>query len=254
VIRRAIVNVAVGGWYPRGQRRLRKTLLDVGFNGEMMFWNDDYPPGCPAHDAMPYVFKACALDIARASGADLVLWCDASTWFLRDPTPVFDRIESDGYYLWRNPCEDMGAYAADSTLDVMGMDREESFSVPSAVSTFFGLDLRSDIGRDALSRFMTAARDGAFTAPWINDPNGESWKPGIRKAFGSADTRVKACRHDQAALSCIAHQMGLALDERSPAELLSYPSTPHTDDVIALAEDDGGASLDAWESTGYLKR
>jgi len=251
---RTIVNVAVDGWYPRGQRRLRQTLLDVGFDGETMFWDDDVPPGCPSHEQSPYAFKAHALDMAHVRGAELVLWCDASTWFLRNPAPVFERIERDGYWLWRNPLEDMGAFAADHTLKVMGMDREESFSVPSAVSTFFGMDLRTDVGWEILARFVLAMKVGAFDAPWINDPVGEPWRPGLRKAFGSADPRVTACRHDQAALSCIAHQMGLALDERTPAELLSYPSTPHTDGIVALAEDDGGVSLDAWEATGYLKR
>lgn len=252
-MRRTIVNVAVGSWYPRGQRRLRQTLFNVGFDGETIFWDDRLPPGCPTHEQSPYAFKAHALNMVGTQGAEAVLWCDASTWFLRDPSPLFERIERDGYYLWRNPCEDMGAFAADHTLDVIGVDREESFTVPSAVSTFFGVDLQSEVGWELLNRFVVAGIYGAFNAPWINDPIGEPWRPGLRKAFGSADPRVKACRHDQAALSCIAHQMGLTLDERSPARLLSYPSAPHTDSIVALAEDDGGASLDAWEATGYLK-
>ena len=253
-MKRAIINVAVGSWYPRGQRRMYETLQNVGYAGDTLFWNDRMPPGCPDHNDMMYGFKAYALEMARAMGYGPALWCDASTWFLHNPEPIFERIERDGYYLWRNPCEDLGESGADIAMLTLGMDREESFGLPSAVATVFGLDLSSKVGSEVLTRYGRAARDGAFNAPPHNDPNGPSWVPGLRSACGSTDPRVKSCRQDQTVLGIIAHQMGLVVDDRVPARLIGYPSMPHADDVILLAEDDGGVSLDTWEATGYLKR
>ena len=250
---RCIVSVGAGSWYPRGIRRLRDTLRNVGYSGGRMLWENDLPPGCPTHHDSPYAFKTYALTMAVMRGDQTLLWCDASTWFLRDPAPIFEWVERHGYYLWRNPCEDLGAYAADHTLDVMNVDREESFTVPMVVSTIFGVSTRVAPGPEILTRLVSAAKRGAFNAPWVNDPSGQSWHPGMRAACGSPDSRVKGCRHDQAALSCIAYKMGLNLDERSPSELIGYPSMPHSSDVIALAEDDGGASIDAWEQDGWLK-
>lgn len=249
-MRRCIVSVGVGSWYPRGLRRLRTTLEQVGYSGGRMLWEDDLPPGCPTHYDSPYAFKGYALETAIMRGEYTLLWCDASTWFLRDPGPLFAEIEEHGYYLWRNPCEDLGECTADATLATMGVDREASFSTPMVVSTIFGVSIRVPVGRDLLTRFVRAAKGGAFGATWINDPSGPPWRPGLRSAFGSADPRVYACRHDQSVLSCIAHQMGLTLDERSPSALIGYPSMPHSPDVVALAEDDGGVSLGAWEQKG----
>ncbi len=251
---RCIINVAVGSWFPRGQARLRRTLRDVGYRGDLLFWTDELPPGCPSHDEVPYAFKAHALEMARACGYGPVVWADASSWFLRDPEPLFARIKRDGYYLWQNPLETFGECAADATVEKLGIDREESFGVPSAVTTIFGIDLQSAAGAAILDRFARAARDGTFCAPWGNVPDGPPWHPGLRDAHGSRDPRVKACRHDQAAMSGIAHLLNLKLDDRVPAQLVGYPSAPHAETVIALAEDDGGASLDAWERTGWLKR
>lgn len=250
---RCVVDVAAGNWYPRGQARLHETLRRVDYDGDVLFWTDETPPGCPSHDESPYAFKAHALAMARHRGYGTTVWADASTWFLRHPAPLFERIERDGYYLWQNPLETFGECAADRTVEMLGIGREESFGIPSAVTTMFGLDLRSRVGGEILDAFLDAARRGVFGAPWINDPLGAPWRPGMRAAFGSADPRVKCCRHDQAAMSGIAHLMGLELDDRVPARLVAYPSTPHAETVVALAEDDGGASLDAWERTGKLK-
>jgi len=128
-MKRCVVNVAVESWYPRGQNRMRATLNNVGYDGDMLFW-DSLPPGCPSHDDVPYGFKAFSLEMAQSRGYGPSLWCDSSTWFLRNPAPVFERIERDGYYLWRNPTEMIGQYAADNILPKFGVGREESFDIP----------------------------------------------------------------------------------------------------------------------------
>ncbi|KKK96324.1 hypothetical protein LCGC14_2663880, partial [marine sediment metagenome] len=49
-----VVSVAIGSWYPRGQVRLAKSLTEQGYNGDLLFWNGEYPPGSPTHREAPY--------------------------------------------------------------------------------------------------------------------------------------------------------------------------------------------------------
>ncbi len=252
-MRECIICVGIGSWYPRGARRMQDTLRNVGYSGDILLWDDDLPPGSPTHHDVPYAFKSYAFEFARARGYGPTLWCDASTWFLRHPQTILDRIHQDGYYLWYNPLETMGEYCADAVLDRFKLDREVAMQVPSTATTVFGLDLQSSTGCEILRRYSIAARDGSFCVAWDNDLSGPPWRPGLRRAFVSTDCRVRGGRHGQTVLGILAHDMGLSLDAASPADLFSYPSVPHSSDVVALAEDDGGLSLDAWDRKGWLK-
>ena len=91
---RCVVNVSVGGWYPKGQERLRRSLVDMEFDGDRLFWENEYPPGSPTHEQQPYAFKIAALEFALVRGYDAAVWCDSSVWFIRKPEPIFRAIEN----------------------------------------------------------------------------------------------------------------------------------------------------------------
>src|ERR1700735_3619574 len=98
---RAVVNVATGARYQRGQARLLQALAKYGTaTAVAMHWGSIalvWPP----HAERPYAFKAYALMSASISH-DLLLWCDSSILPLRSLEPLWERIERDGYWFSDN--------------------------------------------------------------------------------------------------------------------------------------------------------
>ncbi len=100
-MKRCVINVAAGAWYPRGQDRLRASLQGVGFQGDFVSWRDTWPPGSPPHFALPYGFKSYAFQQAVSQGYETILWLDCSCWAVRPLEPLFDHIEQEGHVLSR---------------------------------------------------------------------------------------------------------------------------------------------------------
>ena len=124
---RLIVNVACGGWYVDGQRRLQRSLLVVGEPAAFMGWPDSFPP-----DSLPWPeyrtgFKAAALREASRH-APVIVWADASLYAVRPLTPLWAKIERDGYYVQNNGWN-LGQWSSDETLRVFGINRDASFSI-----------------------------------------------------------------------------------------------------------------------------
>ncbi len=69
----AMVNLANGSWYPRGQARLLKSLDDVGFPGRRFAFQSEAEVGAPPHRERPYAFKINALKRAHEAGCNLVV-------------------------------------------------------------------------------------------------------------------------------------------------------------------------------------
>lgn len=201
MVNRCIVNVAVGDGFLRGQDRLARSLAEVGYVGGVAFWRDEYPPGSPRHEDMPYAFKAYALECVAQQGYTSLLWVDASVWFVRPPSVVFDEIEREGHYVAAVVGEhSAGQWCSDDAVVNLGTTREELMSYPLVYGGFFGVEIsRRTSGWVVLYRFGKCARDGSFCGPWGTD--------------ASADSRVKGHRHDQTALSAIVGLRGLKIDQ-----------------------------------------
>ena len=92
---RAVVNVATGEHYRKGQARLARILdfdLDIlDLDTDLLLWEDlphldegdntaiyQIPAAWPSHRDKPYAFKAYALETAAQRGYDLLLWIDAA--------------------------------------------------------------------------------------------------------------------------------------------------------------------------------
>lgn len=194
------MNVAIGKWYPRGQDRLAESLREVGYTGATAFWQE-LPPGSPSHSDVPYAFKLHALRSA-AKNHDVLLYVDASVWFVRSPDPVFDRVERDGYYLTIVPGSHyVGEWSTDRALENLYLTRDDAMAIPIVTGGFFGVDLRTSIGRGMLKWQEKHARDGSFAGDWTNE-----------RGQASADPRCKGHRHDQPSLSLLAWNRGLKVD------------------------------------------
>jgi hypothetical protein len=220
---RSVVNVATGR-YVRGQERLTEWLSSHSEN-DYFVWRDMLPAGSPAHVEIPYAFKAYALREAIASGAKTLLWADASIVPVRDLTPLWERIERDGYWIsdQAGPEHDKGwsnyewtadaAYPAlfhgvnDMPASVKALNRD----IPHVVATTFGFSMDHEIGRALFAEyFRLASETKAFCGPWVN-ANYKGEREDLPRVGCCGPPDVRGHRHDQTALSVIAWRLGCKL-------------------------------------------
>lgn len=196
-----VVNVATGRYVKR-QQRLHKALDKVGYNGKRMFWGQ-IPPGCPAHDDVPFAFKpyaiAKAYDLIGPEG--LYLWMDSSVVPIRPLDPLFELIEQRGYWIvddgWQT-----GQWCVDSALKPLGITRGESWCIPHPIATVVGFNLAPPTCAELFRDWFALAKDGtAFRGPTYIPPFGNSKLPGPWEVGGH--------RHDQTVLGVLAWQYGL---------------------------------------------
>ncbi len=233
---RAVVCVATTPRYQVGMRR-----LECAAREEIQFvWRDE-PNGCPRHVERPYAFKAFALEEARLSGMNLLLWCDAAILPIRSLEPLWEKIEREGAWIhnggWLN-----GQWCADSWYAdcFPGVPPEEARAankdIPHVVATTFGLNVRSELGASILKEYYRLASETrAFCGPWWNS-NGE--REDYRKHQGAAACGPPSTlghRHDQSCLSIIAHRHGVKLTEG--ADIFDY-SRRRPDGTLHLKDHD----------------
>jgi hypothetical protein len=222
---RAIVSVATGRFVEH-QDRLQRQLNAVESTELRCFWRDQLPPASPAHEDVPYAFKAYAL-LQASLGANVLLWMDSSIYPIRSLEPLWDFIENHGFWFSENlpqgrsdlPAYNCGQWCCDSALPALGITREDAFGIPQVIATSFGLDLRLKESSVLLEHFVqSAAMRTAFQGPWSNG-NGEA----------SPDPRVLGHRHDQTVLSVLAHRMWMPLT-RPPTFIVD--EIPATEDTV----------------------
>jgi hypothetical protein len=207
------VNVSFGSKYGRDyvadQREMEVQINKLDRQRSLVFWTNKLPRLSPSHQEANYVFKAFALEEASRAFSTL-LWFDASIWPTRPLAPLWDLIESQGYWFSltnipsHHPPREVwncGEWTCDSALKPLGITREQAFRIPQVYGGAFGLNLHCLEARMFLAEYVRLARErDAFHGPWIND-NREA----------SADPRVKGHRHDQTVASVLAWRLGLKL-------------------------------------------
>lgn len=221
MIRRAILNVAVGGWYPRGQQRLFDSLQERGENATRLFWRDQLPTGCPPHDQAPYVFKPYAFQAAHALGFDQALWLDASVWMLRRLDPIWATIENDGCYLEPDG-HVVGEWINELALDMLHLNRDQAMSIPLIEGKAIGLDFHDPAALEFLDEWTRLADAGAFNGPWTNDAGA-----------ASPDPRCRGHRHDISVASPLAIRFGLKLQ---PGKHVAFPADGNPGDRALMAQ------------------
>ncbi len=208
--------VAYGGWYARGVARLIDSLHRHSPGYELQAHVNVLPFGAPAnviedgYDYTGYSCKPFALADARNSGADIAVLLDAAFYCVRDIGPLVDHIARNGYYLCRNGNQ-VGAWSSDRCLERMNVSREDAFGIEEVSSYCVGLNFSDGRCTDLLHRWMGFAAD-RLTFPGPHTAIGGG---GRNAGFVSYNLRVKGHRHDQTALSVLAHRLGMnKLSER----------------------------------------
>lgn len=238
-MRHAIASVATGGYVP-ALDRLKKRVAEMEPDCEFFQWRDELPTGSPTHDQKQYGFKAYALAWAAIASPGLILWCDSVVLPIRPLAPLWSHIEKYGAWIplngWTNydwTCD--AAYADLFPGLPIEEAREINKTVPHCCATCFGINTRSDIGRNIIEEYFRLATTNAFCGPWSNTNNPNHWPQDSSRMGPCGPPDVYGHRHDQTALSVIAWRLGLAL---TPCPyLFSYP--PGTEETIIVANGEG---------------
>jgi len=199
-MKRAVVNYAVGAWYPRGQARLRASMVVANCAVEFIGFTDNRNFGSPTHQQVPYAFKTYALMYCLNKGYDQAIYADASIWAVKTWKPIWDLIDSQGYY-FEEAGHVAGTWTKDSVLAKFGITRDQAMKIPLYSAGFTGLNFHNPKAVEFLKRWHGYANDGdSFKGTWGNE-NGQM----------SKDPRCKGHRHDLSVASLLAWQMDMKL-------------------------------------------
>lgn len=207
-------------WYPQGQSRLINSLHHHGWpwgieamkctpartknasgwnvetigeyqgNSLMIFYN----PECV------YTLKAAAIEkVLTHKEYNHIFWLDCSVWAVKDPAPMMDLLNSDGYYFWRSGFS-IWETCNSRTLEYFGISEAEARGAHDCSTSMFGLNLGNPLAKQALEMWLQAAKDGMFEgsrAEIPEHPNGRKFEH----------------RQDQSVMSCIIHKLGLKIHD-----------------------------------------
>lgn len=202
------------GRYGQMQTRLKNSLTQVGYTGDIMFFNheEEISPTCPYHKSedlklhaenkvVPYGFKAHAMKKAIDLGYENIIWMDAAVYATKPLTDFINHIETNGYLFFENIGYTIGDYTGDKCLEKLGMSREDSFKQPMIMACTLAVNVHNSEAMEWFNQYYNASNDGvSYLGSWHNT-NGEV----------SSDMRVSGTRHDQSAASIIIAKMNLKI-------------------------------------------
>lgn len=209
-----IAVVAWGGWYARGVARLVNAFHEVSNGFTIAAWINCLPPGArenvieDGYDYTGYAAKAFALGDLRRRGFDIGILLDAAFYPIRHIQPLVDHIAGQGYYLCDNGST-VGEWSTDRALDRMQLSRDDAMNITEASSYCVGMDFRTPEANVLVVEWCAAARLAMVIAGPHTNVNAQPAVKGRNIGWCSADPRCKGHRHDQTALSIIAHRLGM---------------------------------------------
>ena len=159
-----IINVAMREPYTNWQKDLIESSGPWKDVCDLITWTDELPPGAKPHNESLYGFKFWAFKYAFEQGYKNVLWLDSPCTILKDPTPIFQKIEADGHYFIKD-ADPLYKWIDDRTINSYpGMSRklfvDQDYRLFSG--TFIGLCSTSPFQVTPLSNMLMAERAGLF--------------------------------------------------------------------------------------------
>lgn len=192
----AFINAGIGKWYSTGSERLKGSLIQHGFNGDIITWVDQWPnPKYPRNPV--YNVKAAAFDEAISRGYQIIIWGDSSITARKNTAPFLDHIREHGYWIGQSGYR-ASQVSTDSQLKYFGVSRDWAHNVPDCATGLFGFDIGRPEYMSVLSEWIQSAKDGAFSGSRLH-------------GGGSSDPRFLHGRQDQAAMSIILGKQGINL-------------------------------------------
>ena len=136
---------------------------------------------------------------------------DASIYPVKDITPVFEYIESNGH-LFQKAGHGVDRWCNDYCREYFNLSSKESEVMQLFSAGFTGLSFRNMRTLDFFIQWKEAATNGAFKGEWGNH------------------------RHDMTCASIIAHRLGMKLDSRQWFAYLGGGYLKPPDECFFLAQ------------------
>jgi hypothetical protein len=212
-----IISCGVNGWYAKGVERLERSLNFVGFPGDIITWKDTYPPGSHPHEEVPYYFKIAAFEWALYRGYTHIVWCDSSFWSIRNPMPLFDLINDQGYYMFSTGYN-LAQTTNDNTLFSLGLSRDEIEPHTEWATGCVGLNFENPTARNLYKLWKEYMDKGLSKGSRLHDGQ-------------SSDPRFLFHRQDQSMFGLACYQLKLR-NERGLDYVTYYGTNYSPDEVI----------------------
>lgn len=198
-IKPIIISAGIGGHYVAGIDRLERSLYYEGWAGDMKFWRNEYPNGCPEHvgdgqyNFKPFCFNECFL-----AGRKIAVWADASFFCVKNPMPLFDYVNVNGLYFFKSGYL-LAETATDRLCNYAGVTREELIEkeVSEFATGLVGINIDNPNGKKFFQMWEEYRAAGMFGGNRFHDTN------------DSAHPLFKFSRQDQSAASMILYKMGI---------------------------------------------
>lgn len=210
-----IISAGVGGWYPAGIRRLVRTLNFEGWGGDIITW-EDYPPNCPLHTEFPYYFKISAFEAAIAKGYTHILWLDASFFAVKNPMPMFDIINEQGFWFFSSGYN-LAQSVNDYSLQFVGRTRDEAEKQIEWASGCVGVNLENPDGKALYEKWKYYMDNGLSKGSRLHDNQ-------------SSDPRFLFHRQDQSCLNLAIWDLELVNDRVD--DMVAYKGTGYNPDKV----------------------
>jgi len=193
----AIISAGIGGHYVAGIDRLERSLYYEGFAGDMKFWRNEYPDGCPEHGGDgQYNFKPFCFREMFNDNYKVVCWMDASLFCVKNPMPLFDYVNVNGLYFFKSGYS-LAETATDKLLNYAGVTREELINVSEFATGLVGINIDNPNGKKFFEQWEEYRAAGMFGGSRFHDTN------------DSQHPTFKFSRQDQSAASMILYKMGI---------------------------------------------
>ncbi len=218
----AIVTLGIGHHYPAGVARMIREFDRVSPGYQVQAWVNTLPPGAPERvieggwDYTAYCAKPFAMKAAMDSGAEIVLWLDASVYPVRPIQPLIEYISAHGYYMAPSGFT-VGQWSSDACLEHFRIDCGSepvgtepgggAMMMKECASGIVGLDLRQDEPEMLLTYW---SKHWHLFPGHHSNTNAKDKKHAYRNSgHVSDDPRCQGHRQDQTVLSILAHQLGM---------------------------------------------
>lgn len=191
-----IINASNGfGWYPKGSKRLKESLIYHGFNGDIITF--DKFPNNEFDTNNPYNIKPSAITEVLNMDYTHILWLDCSVWAIQNPNPIFDVINDKGYYFWTSGYN-AAQTCSDKCLEYFNTNRDIAETYKDCSTSMFGVNVENPLGKEFIYQWLQAAKDGVFNGSREHDNQSE-------------DKRFLFHRQDQSAATMILNKLNLEI-------------------------------------------
>lgn len=182
--------------YPKALERLVNIVKNSDYTGDILYrlggWpNEEGGSLILAH--VPYAFKVSYFKEAQRMGYKRVFWLDTAVCPLVSLNEIFKIIQDKGYFIMGCAPHTVGQFCNETAVAAFGLSLNETEQIPFCSAGIFGVDFTNEKGAKIIDLLYKAAHD--------------------KDAFFSS-------RSDQAALSIILYQMGIA-------DFVSIERMPH---------------------------